>query len=278
MRPSLQFIDETFDINSCNHYTLSIQCSLDGFSFSVFDPRLAKFILLTSHYLICATPYQLRNEIASVIADEIVLSQNFKKTTISYITPKTLVAPVDFSTNNEKKILEYSFPKERDEQVIKKKLQHNKVHLSFIPEIIYHFFAEKFNNPLFIPPANTLILHGEATNTDTQQLSVFKYNHTLFIAVFNHQNLVAFNSFYAKNENDELFYLLKIAKEMNLPNHTNIILYGDFYEHGSFFQLVKPYFKKVNFAQYSHDYSVSYTFYKKPAHIYLPLLELALCE
>lgn len=278
MLPPLQFIDETFDINSCNNYILSIQCSLDGFSFSVFDPRVEKFILLSSYYLICASPFQLRNEINSIVGNNPVLSQNFKKANVSYITPKTLVAPISLSTNNEEELLKASFPKERDEMAVRRAFQPDKVHLSLIPGIIYHFFSEKFNKPLFVPPANNLILHGKNANTDTQLVSLFKHTHTLFIAVFNHQKLVVFNSYYTKDENDELFYLLNIAKELNLPNHTSIVLYGDFYENGAFLQLVKPYFKKVAFAQYSHNYSVSYTFYKKPAHIYLPLLELALCE
>ncbi|MDA3878880.1 MAG: DUF3822 family protein [Prolixibacteraceae bacterium] len=278
MQPSLQFIDETFDINSCKNYVLSIQCSLDGFSFSVYDPHIEKFTVLIDYYLICATPYQLKNEIADIYNDEKILTQNFRKVTICYITQKTLISPKAISLKNEDEILKLCFTKERDDVIVRKDYLNNKTQLSLIPGIVHQFFTEKINNASFVPPSTVMLLRGEANMPTAPQVSVYKHNHILHIAFFENQKLLVFNSFYAKNENDELFYLLNMAKEQSSANNTSIYLYGDFYENGSFHKLLKSYFNKISFAHYNHQYTVSYTFYKKPAHIYLPLLELALCE
>ena len=49
MVPDLSIVDETFDANISSSYFLSIQASLDGFSFSILDPIRNKYIQFGSY-------------------------------------------------------------------------------------------------------------------------------------------------------------------------------------------------------------------------------------
>ena len=49
LRPYTTRVDNSFDKKRIKDYIITIQCSLDGFSYSVFDETIATFIVL-EHY------------------------------------------------------------------------------------------------------------------------------------------------------------------------------------------------------------------------------------
>jgi hypothetical protein len=278
MQPSLFFVDETFDINNCNNYKLSIQCSLDGFSFSVLDPLLNKFIVLADYYLICASPFQLKNEVAEIINNQEILTSGYKQVNISFVTQKTLIVPDALTNNNEEPIFSFSFEKDRNEEIIRNSLLNGKSLLTTIPLVLKNYFSSCFNNVSFYSPCYPLIdkLNTKAPVYQTLHLQLL--NHILFIAGTSGHEIKALNSYYIKNENDILFYTLRYSKSLGFDNDTEVILSGTFDKNSLTRKELNRYFKTVSFDHFTHKYSVSYTFMKIPEHIYLPLMNLVVCE
>ena len=278
MQPSLFFVDETFDINNRKNYNISIQCSLDGFSFSVFDTLLNKFIVLADYYLICASPFQLKNEIAEIISNQEIISSGYKHAYISFVTQKTLIVPEALTQNYEETIFSFTFEKDRNEVIINNRLLNGKSLLSALPSVLKDFFTSYFNNVSFYSPCYPLAdqLNTKAPRHSTLHLQL--HNHILFIAGTVKHEIKTLNAYYIKNENDILFYTLRLAKSLDFDNNTELILSGSFDKNSPSKRELTRYFETINYARFSHRYAVSYTFMKKPEHIYLPLMNLALCE
>jgi hypothetical protein len=278
MQPSLFFIDETFDINNCNNYKLSIQCSLDGFSFSVLDPLLNKFIALADYYLICASAFQLKNEVDEIINNQEILISGYKHVNVSFVTQKTLIAPDALTNNNEELFFSFSFKKDRNEEIITNSLLNGKSLLTAIPQVLKNYFSSYFNNVSFYGPCYPLIDKLNTKAPVYQTLHLQLHNHILFIAGTSKREIKALNSYYIKNENDILFYTLRYAKSLGFDNDTEVILSGTFDKKSLTGKELNRYFKTVSFDHFTHKYSVSYTFMKIPDHIYLPLMNLVVCE
>jgi hypothetical protein len=278
MQPSLFFVDETFDINNYNNYKLSIQCSLDGFSFSVFDTLLNKFIVLADYYLICASPFQLKNEIAEVLNNQKIVVPGYKHVNISYVTYKNMISPDALTENTEEAIFTFTFEKDRNEEIINNPLLNGKSLLCAIPTLLKDFFSSYFDSVSYYSPCFPLAdrINTKAPMHPTLQLQI--HNHMLFILATTGHELKVMNTYYTKNEDDVLYFTLRLAKSLGFDNNTEIILSGSFDKSSVTGKELKRYFKTVSFARFSPRYSVSYTFLKKPEHIYLSLIELALCE
>ena len=93
----ISLVDETFDINFTLEYKLSIQLSLDGFSFSILDQIQNKVIYLYHQELFDAEPEFLLKRIKAIYDESDLLDLPFKKTRIIIVAPnRTSLVPVDF--------------------------------------------------------------------------------------------------------------------------------------------------------------------------------------
>lgn len=272
------FIDETFDINNCENYILSIQCALDGFSFSIIDTTVDKFIVLSNYNLIAATPFELKVIINSIIQQEAMLQKQFKKVKICFVSEKIILIPESLFDKNSNDIFYFSFDKDRDEQVITNYAHANQVILSAIPQSLKLYFETIFPNCQFYTPANPIINYSKNFSATALRIFVTKFNHTLQIIVFKNENIEFLNSFFVKNDDDCLYYILNSAKNLNANIKTEIVISGKMENQLFLTKSLKNYFEKVNTAHFSTKYAVSYTFMVEPDNNHLPLLELALCE
>ena len=113
---------------------------------------------------------------------------------------------------------------------------------------------------------------------DKNDYYVNRIRNIIQIALIDGQKVVFMNQFFAKTDSDCLYYTLYVAKQLNLDKNIELKLMGKIDPHSEYASSLKNYFEKVHFARFRSHYSVSHTFYKEPDHLYLPLLELCLCE
>lgn len=273
------FIDETFDIYNCHNYTLSIQCALDGFSFSIFDLTINKFIVFSEYDLNTATPFELKNELTGILNNEPILQQVYKHVKVSFITVQNTLVPSSlFQPEEIDSIFELSFQRTRNDEVIANTNGSDLVLLAAIPKVIMDLFRKQFPNCMFYAPTSSLFRHASQQHHSQNQLLVNKIKHTLFLLFKNKQDVKFVNSFFVKNETDCVYYILNTVKQLQGDAKTEITLMGNIELKSELETVLKRYFEKVNFARFSHQYAVSYTFYQEPEHYHLATTELALCE
>ena len=277
---ALRYFDETFDIENCQNHILSIQLSLNGFSFIVFDPNLNKFVVLVEFELNTATPFQLKGELEHIFKNEPILHKNFKKVKAVYQDLRVLLAPGVIANEPDCAELFYlMFDKKADEKVHANRVAKGEVSVLFsFPKVLSEMISDNFSNAEFFASILPLLNFGLNSLSYQPVLYVNRIRNIIQIALIDGQKVVFMNQFFAKTDSDCLYYTLYVAKQLNLDKNIELKLMGKIDPHSEYASSLKNYFEKVHFARFRSHYSVSHTFYKEPDHLYLPLLELCLCE
>lgn len=275
-----RFIDESFDTNHCQNYTLAIQCSLHGVLFLVYDPVINKFIALLEHEAIMATPFELKNELEHHFKNEPILNYNFKKVKATFINQRSVMIPdpiIGEADRND--MFNFTFDKKNDEQVLQNLVVPTVTSILFsVPGIVYRCIKVQFPECEFFATPLPIIHFGLKQKAISPQLLVSKFGDLLMVCFLSERKIHFLNHFYVKNYIDCLYYILSVAKKLTIDPKVEIKLFGKIELQSELVSSLKNYFEKVEFVQIGNQYSVSQSFPAIPDHFRLPIYELALCE
>lgn len=271
------FIDETFDIFNCHNYTLSIRCAPDGFSFSVFDQIVNKFIVFAEYELNAASDYELKNNVSELIANEAILQKQYKTVKVSYLTTETTVVPRALYEEEEiVSLYELSFGVSKTNEVYATKTHLDMVQIASIPKILMDTFLFHYTNASFVAPTTPLINYCSKLKHNQNRIYIELNHQLMYLIAADKAQIQLVNAFFVKNEADMAYYTLNIAKQLKADSKTEIILSGKIQPELEI--MLKKYFEKVKHARFDQNYAVSYTFFQEPEHYHIGTLELALCE
>jgi hypothetical protein len=275
-----RFIDEHFDTNNCQNYILSIQCSLNGVSFLVFDPVTNKFIVLLEHEVIATTPFELKNELDRLFKNEPILNYRFKKVKAVFLSQRSVMIPDPIINEADLNNLFYlTFDNKRDEQILRNTVVPNVTSLLFsVPGVVYRCVKEKFQDVEFFATPLPIINYGLKQKTTLPQFLILKFGDILLVCFISDRKIHFINHFYIKNDIDCLYYILSVAKKLNINPKVELKLFGKIEQQSELVTSVKNYFEKVEFARIRNQYSISHSFPNRPEHYILPHIELTLCE
>src|SRR6056297_3325406 len=100
------FVDETIDLNRGHSYRLSIQFTLNGFSFSILDLVRGKHIALKHTSLEQQITYdQMGEKIQEILSSDPCLQVNYKKVTALVVSPKSVLIPSSYF--KQKDLIQY---------------------------------------------------------------------------------------------------------------------------------------------------------------------------
>lgn len=275
-----RFIDEIFDTNNCLNYILSIQCSLNGFSFLIYDPLPGKVISLIEHESSMATPFELMNELISFFNTEPALKHQFKKVNASFLSQRSVLIPQFIENKDEwPDLFNLTFGQIRDEQILGNEIAPQSTILLFaVPSSISRCLKNQYSNCEFYAPAFPIINHSFKVKINQPQLLVSRFRDLLIICLVHDNKIHFLNHFYVKNDIDCLYYILSTAQHLNLDNKTELKIFGKIDPQSELIGSVRNYFSKIIFAFTSKDYNMNNITGNIFEHYHLPLLELALCE
>ncbi len=277
---SYRYFDESFDTENCHNYILSIQCSLNGFYFLVYDTVSMKYVAYYEETINCATPFQLKYEVELIMQKEEALQNQYSKVNVEFkdtaeaLYPNSIVDETDLPD-----VYELMTEKKNGYIVLKNEIIKGEVSLAFsIPEIIHDFFKEEFPDCKFYSGGSYFIDYIFKESGNNTVMTLARSKNLLKAAVTVGKKILFFNNFYVKNDSDCLYYTLYIARQLELEKNIEIILMGDMEAHGDFVSSLKNYFGKAHFARINKSFSLSVSFMQKPDHYYLPLTQMSLCE
>lgn len=277
------FIDKTFDNTQTLLYHLSIQISLDGFSFCILDIPKGKYIVLKEFPLYLKRSRLILKRLDEIIATEEVLSREFKSIEISFETPRvTLVPQVIYSRGTAERYFHFNHLPEKANTVTKTLLTKAGAWCIFdIPSNLNDYLQQKFPKAELrhhaYPLIESALKHNKSNEGKKEVHLNFGRHHFDFVAI-NGPELLLYNSYEYKNEDDILYYVMFAFDQLKLPpEKTQIIVHGKVPRVAPYFHQLKKYINKVNFAQLDSTYLYSYTFNQVPAHYYTMLLNLYKC-
>ncbi len=264
MQQHLLLVDETFDLNFTQEYHLSIQFSLDGFSFCIRDGLQNKYVYLF-HKEFSGTPKFLHRKLADIYAEFDVLTANFKTTQLVYSSPDKmqLIPEAFFSGMEAQANYQLNHKLEEDEELsyLPVKSYQSLVQIAIV-EKVKRFFEE--NHPgTMIQHEFVNVLNRYAGKTGKNTLLDIQIYKNQFILSVLDQRIHFCNSFAYRNDNDLLYFILNVAQrfpEQELAVHVN----GRINKRAPIYHHLRQYFKYVSIQSRNHNVAYSYLFDQLP--------------
>ncbi|MEE4178075.1 MAG: DUF3822 family protein [Bacteroides sp.] len=283
-RKTVSIVDKDFLPGSERNEILSIELSLDGFSFAILDPRHFKYLMLESYRFDPGSsqddfPEQLEN----FIRDYPLLLGSFERISIAWYQPQYTLIPADLflyagkddyhqftgdfpqgyelkadKLNNLGAYGIYPFP-----ETIRKRL-----------EFLYPAHRIRHTATVFVESLLSSFRLGEVR----ADLAIYVNQGHFELLLFEGDRLVFYNSFAYQAFDDLMYFLFYVLEQFELDaSQVEAILAGDISLDSKEYAYLAQYFKKAGFVSRSDVYKYSPAFDAVPHHGFFNLLHLNTC-
>lgn len=214
----LELIDETFDKDRTETYELSIQVSLNGFSFAVKDTIRNTFIVLISKPFLgkVITHDNWYSVIEGIVKDYPFLNQKFKKVFFSYISsPYTILPEAFFDIQRIKDLFELTHPLPEHFELRYSSISNGEsmVVLFAMPYTLSSAWLKIQPNTIFLTQSSSLFVGFGKTKYENY-VQVYFEEARMTIVYHQNEKLIAANSFTYMHTNDALYYILSFCNSI----------------------------------------------------------------
>lgn len=261
---NLSLVDETFDSNLTFEYILSIQISLDGFSFSILDALQQKIVYLFHQELFQTTTNLLLKHIETIYNSSDLLHFPYKNTNIIISIPnRTQLIPDKLFENESIELYQkIAFKAEENHAILvtKSKIFEYKI-LTDIPNSALNYLKYKHPDTKIF---SELYFWENFANSKDNIAYINISQQYISILLINDQNkLIYFNTFAWQYESDILYYVLGSMKNSNF-NPNCVFLGGNINRFSYVYHQLKLYLKEVEIVERTKKIHYSYLLDKLP--------------
>jgi hypothetical protein len=263
---------------------LSIELSLDGFSYCILDTDKFRYTLLESYEWSNVSDFeQLSYALEEFVKSKPLLTAEYQRISIAYVNPAVTFIPSEIFSYSEKN--EYlGFHHNIDDNFeIKVDKLHNlsaysvypfpkiinqKINFLFPDCRLRHMSTSLIENLVY------LVRYGKLN----PQLILHVQKSHFEILVFSGEQLEYFNSFRYQTWDDLFYYLFFALEQLGLQaEDLDTMLLGEIRISSDFYKKIKLYVKSLTFAPRSDIYRYSDAFDDIPHHYFYNLLNLNAC-
>ena len=241
----LSLADETFDLNYTLNYNLSIQVSLDGFSFSILDTIQNKVIYLYHQSMFTGKAEFLLKKIKSIYDESDLLELPYKEVKILFLVPdQTTIIPSDyFEESDSLTYFNTLFDADHHSVLLSDRVvRYNQRVIYRIHAGILKFLHEK--HPSAKLKNNLTLFSSLFQDCDNTEFTLSIYRKFISILAVDSGKIIFFNSFYCDGENDILYYSLGTLKTIDkIPK--KIILSGIVNKHAAIYHRLRQYHEQI---------------------------------
>ena len=242
------------------HKSLSIQFSLDGFSFCIKDIS-SKEPLLLSEYTFNKTlenPHLLEEKIKNIFETDKELQVEFDRITAIHQNQLVTQIPEDFfDENNLKSYLDYNIKTFSTDYITYDNLESLEAKNVYIPYVnVNNFLFQNFGEFEYKHHSTILLEHLVKNHSKDSKDSMYVNvsQKSIDIIIFKQGHFTLFNSFQYNSKEDFLYYILFVAEQLELNNESfQLYFLGNINQDFSTFVLVKEYVKNVNFIEVDNN-------------------------
>ncbi len=243
------FTAESFDLEKTNEYILSIQISLDGFSFSVLSPQENKIVAFKCTPLKISSDNLILRHFNEWLKEEVLFQRKYLKTVFIYFT-------IEFSLIPEN-IYNSKLVQEATSQLIPendlKQMEVNTITgletpakiVFYLPKDLKEIIIQHFSSSELIHPVQLITQQIPQTHKKNKVVLLYHKKSCILFAASNNQILLA-NGFNTGHVNDLVYYVLNTITQLNLnPKETDFYLSEALIKSEELEQLLHPYFPEI---------------------------------
>jgi hypothetical protein len=218
MQSNIDFVDKSFSVNEKKNYRLSIQVSLSGFSFCLYDFDKQKHVLLKK--------YSYSRNIADInlwVTEIKNITENMMEkispiaTKCLFLTQKTVLIPKTvFSETNIRSHLSLSFHLDELDEIQYRYVPEIEGYCCFaIPSPVISEIISRFGNVDIFNQTYQVIRRPEITEN---RMTIVFCGNFLDISIFKNNKLVMNNSFEIFDIKDVIYFISAILKKFDIQN------------------------------------------------------------
>ena len=234
--------------------SLSIQFSLDGFSFCTQDLNSGDVILFTKYQFdrTLATPELLLEKVISIFSEDKNLQTDFKEINVIHQNHlSTLVPSLYFDQKELKSYLDFNIKTLANDYITFDSLNQIDAKNVYIPFVnINNYLFQNFGSFEFKHHSSILIdkLLNYSKNNTKRQFFVNVYKHTFDIVITEGAQLILHNSYTYQNKEDFIYYILFVSELLERDtNELQLIFLGDIDKNDEYYQITYTYIRNVEF-------------------------------
>ncbi len=263
---------------------LSIELSLDGFSYCVLDAGRFCYIALESYaFQDVKEPNELSPVLDELVREKLLLTASYQRISLAFNTPEVTLVPSElFSYSKKNKYLNLNTYQQEESEIRVDKLNNlgafgvypipkqllNKINFLFPACRIRHISTSLIENLLY------MVRYGRFS----PQLVIHVQKGQFQILFFEKQNLVFYNSYRYQTWDDLFYYLFFVLEQLGLDaEKIDLALYGEISIESDLYKKIRLYFKTFCFGPRNDLYKYSEAFDDIPHHYFYNLLSLNAC-
>lgn len=268
-----QTINSLADLENFENCHLSLQVSLNGMQYCVYDKDLVDVVLLNdiSFTERPQTPTQLLHLIEEVYKTEPQLSEKYDSVSVSHQNNLASFVPdALYEETHVSDYLKYSVKVLDNDHVVTDSIVEGDSKNVYIPlQGINEFFFHKYDKVSFTHSSSILVssllryykLHAG------KHFFVNVCKNNVDIVFINNNHLELFNSFLFYTKEDFLYYVLFVMEQLRLnPDDQKVTLLGAIEKNDELYEILYTYVRYVHFLEVE-NYSISEEFYRQNPHV-----------
>ncbi|CAM1371012.1 DUF3822 family protein [Tenacibaculum xiamenense] len=239
------------------HKSLSIQFSLDGFSFCIRNSESKEVLNYTEYSFekTVASPELLLEKIMFIFGNDPELQQDFTNVFAIHQNSLATIVPSEcFDRNNLKPYLNFSVKTLSTDFLTYDNLEAIEAHNVYIPYVnINNFIFQNFGEFEYQHHASILINKLLPYSKSVEkEMFVYVGVSQMDILVVHNKQLVLYNSFLFETKEDFIYYILFVAEQLHLdPELFNLTLLGNIEETSDLYQITYNFVRNINFIESS---------------------------
>jgi len=276
------YIDETLDINLTQSYKLSIQLSLNGLSFCIYDPVQNKYIALVHQNLQFSEFNDYLNHLEEMVLEDDLLKHNYKSVNLIWNSAKNSIIPLEvFSKETIKTQFEFTQKMDELDEIHMNRLDYiDSVNIFTIPSQVAAIFSKHHHRIKFFNQVSSFINHiSQKYHSTAKKIFVNISAHFIDVIVSEKGKLLLYNNFDYKSDMDMAYYITNIYNQYrNEQDNIEVIFSGLIDKKTDLHEKLKQFIPHLTFEKQPEDFTYSYTFNKIPHHHFINLFNLNHCE
>ncbi len=270
-------------LNDSASFHLSIQVSLDGFSFALLNVNDQKYTAIQFYDIQESHNYsELAEKIEQIIAQQELLQQHYSTVTICICNSINALTPKDlYKKNYGKELLGFNQILLQNEDESNDWLKSIECFNSYvIPKELKRCFDKYYPNHSWKHQSTVFIesvmQHYKLNEETTIYISV--QNAYFQLVVLEGRKLKFFNGYDYRSGEDIIYYILFACEQLNLnPDQIPIVIAGELEINSEAYKFIHRYIRNISFTNRNPSYVYSFVFDEIPKHYFYQLLNLHLC-
>ena len=257
-------IINNIDFNKSIDNHLSIQLSLDGFSFCIIDKNTNEVNLLQNILFenSSSTPEKHLKNVEKVFKTEELLSKNYDSINISHVNDLATMVPKPlFDPNYINNYIKYSSKTYKNDYIVYDEIENHDMFNVFIPFVnINNYLLEKFGSFEYKHFSSILVKTILNTYKFSERPHMFVDLHEQYfeiVAIANNK-LVLYNYFKYTTKEDFIYYILFTAEQLNFnPEKFELVLLGNIVKDDEFYKIAYDYVRNICLLENRSKYNFS---------------------